>query len=253
MTIHDDAWDGSLNTVKLKSYLESGSQLLNQRDDEVPNQSGDQKTKGITPLIGAVIRGHVTVVEDLLQSKADPDIGSKTRRTPLEFAATRTSKNRAQIIKLLLAHHAEPNVSSPESDGNTPLMLVISHSKDIEAISYLVDAKASLTMKNQRGETAADLAKKTNDRKVIEAVEPKEERAGKIEMLVNLILALIVFILAWVNNPTISDAVKGTVSRLYQMDRPIDPEMEQVSTHSFEKSSSSFTYDPLPAGKQYCY
>lgn len=241
MTIHDDAWEGSLDTIKLKGYLEADKELINELHDG----------KGITPLAGATIKGHVTVVENLLQSKADPNKPSRTGETALVFAATRTTKNRAQIIRLLLGYGADPNITCAHRDGNTPLMLVILYRKDIEAITQLVDAKASLTVTNRDGKTATDLADKTNDPRVIEALLPKEQRAWRLAVVVDLITSLIKFILAWVNNPTISGAVKGTVKRLYNMDVPVDREIEQVRTHSLENSHSYSTYSLLTASERY--
>ena len=179
MDIHQEARAGTLTDAKLKQYLQSGS--INNED-----ASGSR----LTPLAAATKAGHVQVVKLLCENRADVNKKSGHGCTPLYFAAN-AKAHRSEIVQLLLEYHANVDETDDGCDNETPLMVGIVKARDPKVVSLLYNAGASLTKKNDTGET--------------------DQRYAGLFEAVNAIVSLILFILAYVNSWKITGVVKGVV------------------------------------------
>ncbi len=161
------------NPEIVKLLLDSGA---------APNaqtSAADESAGGLTPLLAAARLGEAEIAQLLLSHKADPntpDSGSKdslgtTRpgrfggggrgdpntpdsggKTPLHYAVIKKSRD---LIKLLLANHAE--VNRQDRAGWTPLCYAM-NAADIEIAAALLDAKADPNVKDQQGRSLLLLA-----------------------------------------------------------------------------------------------
>ena len=93
-----------------------------------------EQADGSTALLEAAAAGHVSVVERLIEAKANPDLGATA--LPLPTAAL---KNHTDILTLLLNGGADPNAE--EADGSTAL-LKAAYSGNVVAINLLLAAGA---------------------------------------------------------------------------------------------------------------
>ena len=195
MTIHQDVQNRTLTEARLDKYIEADRTVLEQTDNQ-----------GRTPLEAATVAGDADEVLLLLKSDAKADTLSKDGESPLLFAASKTDKNRARIIQLLLAKTPSSfiDANSPLVGNNTPLMYVV-QKKDVKSIRLLREARAPLTLTNDDGYNAKDLAEKIYDRVV-----------GLLLFIVawvnKAVVGLFLFIVAWVNK-----AVDGVVRRMYDL------------------------------------
>lgn len=106
-------------------------------------------SKGESPLMLAVLKGHKDIAEQLIKKGADIN---KTGWTPLHYAA---SSGHIAIISLLLEQHAYIDAESP--NGTTPLMMAAMYGTG-EAVDLLVAEGADTRLKNQQGMTALQFA-----------------------------------------------------------------------------------------------
>lgn len=121
-------------------------------DTKIPVNINDQDEAGETPLIDAVYRGSLARVTLLLEHGANPNTpGGWRKSTPLMYADDsiglwRSQESIFEIIKKLLEHRADPNVS--DKYNNTPLSLAIKQkSLNLEIVNLLLENKADPNMK----------------------------------------------------------------------------------------------------------
>ena len=104
-------------------------------------------TDGSTPLCIAAMKGHMNVIECLVDASADVDIPDDNGFTPLQLA---TIGGFVQIARFLLSRGANVNYSSnTHSDkegrhGMTALMFA-ARSNDLSLVRCLTAAKAGLS------------------------------------------------------------------------------------------------------------
>ena len=215
MSIYEDVRYGALTEARLNKYIEADRAVLEQQDP----------VDGLTPLGAATVAGYADEVLLLLKSGAKADTLSKKGETALLLAASKTDKNRARIIQLLLAKTPSVGIdaTSPSVGNNTPLMYVV-QKKDVDSIRLLRKAKASLTLTNDDGYNAKDLADQTYDRVIVRALNPEKEK-GDFEQLIDMVVGFLLFIVAWVN-----EAADNVVRRLYGLHVDLDDAWDQVST-----------------------
>ncbi len=104
-------------TVNLgRAYFDTESETLNSQGPIVTCGFGLQEVNGATALHQAVFRGNDEVVELLLRSGADPNIGDRIGATPL-FYAIWTGQER--MVELLLS--AGANIELRDHVGISPL------------------------------------------------------------------------------------------------------------------------------------
>lgn len=132
--------------------------------------------KDESPLMLASLKGHLPLVQKLVQRDADVN---KTGWTPLHYAAT---GGHVAVIEHLLEHSAYIDAESP--NGSTPLMLAAMYGSP-EAVKHLIQAGADLTLKNHLGMTALDFAIRGNRRNAQELIETGLERLAAREVRSN--------------------------------------------------------------------
>lgn len=129
------------------------AQLLSEGRD--PNQFNKQ---GCPALCLAAINGHTVVLEQLLSHEAGIDVSDvPTGNMALHFAA---ENGQRRALQVLLEHDAQ--VDGLNKRLMTPLMCAASHShhpgEHAECIRLLLVSSADKHLKNERGQTALDLA-----------------------------------------------------------------------------------------------
>ena len=126
--IEDCAGLGDIEAVK--KHIAAGTDV---------NTRGEN---GISPLLIAVIEGHLDVVELLISKGADVNIKDDKGMTPLQFAAF---TNRRQIVQLLIKKNADVNLQigggqltgeEKKIEGRTALNMAMSK-KNNDIISLL--------------------------------------------------------------------------------------------------------------------
>lgn len=127
------------DTRRVEQLLKYSPHLLNQ-----PNPSG------VTPLMVAAERGHVSVIRDLVASGAELEANSNTSGTALISAV-----GHPEIVQVLIS--AGANVNCRTGDGSTALMYAVI-SGSVEVVQCLLGAGADPNAKNQLGYSALDLA-----------------------------------------------------------------------------------------------
>ena len=102
-----------------------------------------------SPLMLAALRGDLPLARALIARDADVN---KTGWAPLHYAA---SRGHVAMIDLLLEHHAYIDAESP--NGTTPLMMAAGYGS-VQATRVLLRAGADAKVKNAEGLTALDFA-----------------------------------------------------------------------------------------------
>jgi ankyrin repeat protein len=107
----------------------------------------------VTPLITAASRGHVEVVNLLLDYGADIDAVNNSRYNALLAAA---SENRPEVVRVLIERGADVE-RADKPGGNTALIYAASKGHT-DVVRLLVDALADLDAKSASGYTSLYLA-----------------------------------------------------------------------------------------------
>ena len=109
----------------------------------------------------AIKFNDVNEVEKTLEQIADPNIVvNSLGQTPLMLAVMKGSLS---IVELLLAAGSNPNAQ--DYTGTTALMLI--WDCDLEITKALIEAGADQRLRNKEGETALDIAKRKKQRKIM--------------------------------------------------------------------------------------
>jgi ankyrin repeat protein len=108
---------------------------------------------------GADVNKQSSYIDDVSDKNAKQMLGA----TPLLFATN------AGVTKLLLIHHANPNITS--SDGRTPLMNA-AYRGDSEAVKILVSYGAKPCMRDVKGLSAAGYAKQNGHDEIVNYLNP---------------------------------------------------------------------------------
>ena len=118
--------DGNIQLVK--NYIDSGYNL------------NIQDEYGYTPLIYAILKDNIEIVELLLNAGAD-----------------------IKIVKLLL--NADADVDKQNINGDTALIFAV---KNLEIVKLLLDSGADIDKQNNKGYTALTAAASNNNLEVVE-------------------------------------------------------------------------------------
>ncbi|KAH7907159.1 hypothetical protein BJ138DRAFT_1014962 [Hygrophoropsis aurantiaca] len=203
--LHDDALTGNLTEDKLDDYLLNDPSLLNKPGG----------ARNLTPLAAACSGGHLKVIRLLADRPANPDAPSRNNRTPLFYATQKKIPNQLEIVRTLL--NADADVDKADDNGTTPLMNAIVQLRDKNLVHLLVEHNASVTAKNKRGKTPEILAKECG---MEQDLRPRSERNTGWGNYIDLLVALVVFILKTVNSGVLNDVVSGVVSKLFGVSVP---------------------------------
>ena len=139
--LHVGAREGSLKVVSF---------LLTQRAVrvELHNRQGE------SPLMIAAIKGHLDIARQLIRRGAEVN---KPGWTPLHYAASRAEPDSADMVRLLLEHHAYIDAESP--NRTTPLMMA-AHYGHPAVVKLLLEEGADPLLRNEQGLTAIDFARR---------------------------------------------------------------------------------------------
>jgi hypothetical protein len=122
---------------------------------------------GIPVLVTAIRYGSAAMVTTLLKSRADANVRDlDTDLTPLWDAMNRSTPDRKDIIRMLLAAGADPDAASRKEEdilkGVTLLMLAAEHG-DEDLLQLLLDKGANVNAKDRFGDTALSRAKQSKE------------------------------------------------------------------------------------------
>ena len=126
---------------------------------------------GDTALMIASYKGDAAVVKALLDKEAEPN---NTGWTALHYAA---AIGNDEIVQMLLDASAYIDAGSPNQ--TTPIMMAARAGK-ILTVKLLLDSGADVTLKNDLGMTAIDLAKKFDHDDIAEGLTHRLKQAGKL-------------------------------------------------------------------------
>ena len=159
--IHKAAYKGDLKKVK---------EII----DRDPNQINVQQARGFTPLHLASGKGHIEIVEFLLNHGADIELEIFNGETPLMLAAQHARHRRYETIKTLLEHGAK--VNHKDEDGRTALHYAAMYSGK-EVMNLLISYGADVNAKEEYQITPLHRAAMLNN---IEAVKALVEHGADI-------------------------------------------------------------------------
>jgi uncharacterized protein len=134
-----------------------------------PNLPG---RKGVRPLAAAAFNGSTESVEQLLKFGADPNALDDDGSGAIVYAA---GHGYASVVALLL--QARVDVNRRYAHGLTALMWAAGHDAstgvdDVEAtIKTLIEHGAALDLKDDRGKTAADIARDLGHERAVKVLE----------------------------------------------------------------------------------
>ena len=111
----------------------------------------------------AAFSGKRESVRLLLEAGADTNLKSKDGYTALinTIKGIASNKEQVEIIKQLLDHNA--NIDEQDSDGETALIKAVGWYRQRGIIALLLESGADPTIKDNKGRTAADIARSRNE------------------------------------------------------------------------------------------
>lgn len=136
------------------------------------DDKGGFDTMAVDQFFDAVDAGDEARIKDLLEKRV-VDVNLSRRRG---FAALHLSAARGDLatVKFLMKMKADPNVL--DGSGATPLMWSVFRRHE-DVVRFLAP-KTDLKIERQGGETAFDLAKRTNMKKLLTILNPDPKKAG---------------------------------------------------------------------------
>ena len=132
-----------------------------------------RNSKDESPLMLASLHGLLDISKQLIARGADVN---KPGWAPLHYAAT---KGHLAVMELLLEHHAYIDAASP--NGSTPLMMASLYGT-ASAVKLLLEAGADPLIQNEQGLTAIDFAhrdKRAESAEIIAAFVRAKQPRGK--------------------------------------------------------------------------
>jgi ankyrin repeat protein len=126
---------------------------------------------GVSPLAAAAYHGSSEIVEILLAHHADPNLKDTMGKTPILYAAARGFST---IVARLLATGID--VNTPYGNDLTALMWAAGHADDvpeqdaIELVTMLLSLGAQVDKADNRGRTALMIAAEQGHKEVVETL-----------------------------------------------------------------------------------
>jgi ankyrin repeat protein len=123
-----------------------------------------------TPLHFATCFGALEAIKFLLKCGVPADATSEKMTTPLHIVVRALYKWDITLARLLIKHKAE--LDAVDKKARTPLHYA-AYRGYLEAVKLLLDEGANMVLKDWRGETALELAKRKSRRQVIRLLEKR--------------------------------------------------------------------------------
>jgi uncharacterized protein len=114
------------------------------------------------------------LLDTLFQYQADPNIVDSKGNTPLWYAVRFANGTHMMEMSRLLQGGANPNIQNLE--GMTPLMLACQLDGGNEVIVMLINAGADPSLRDYKGKTAMDYAKRESVQNILLAAGAKAPR-----------------------------------------------------------------------------
>lgn len=124
--------------------------------------------KGKTALMVAAAYGDLELVRKLLESGANPN--ETYREDGGSVLNTAATEGHTEVVRMLLDAGANVNYESFQIE-KTPLMCAVARKGPAELVKLLLDRGANVDVKNDRGDTALDLARKRGDERIIKLLQ----------------------------------------------------------------------------------
>jgi uncharacterized protein len=123
---------------------------------------------GVTPLMAAAYEGHADIATKLLAKGADVNAVDRLKKNAMTYAA---GEGRTDVVKLLLGHGVDPNAIY---ENDLTALMWAAGGGSVDTVKVLLDAGAKTGLKDNRGKTAADIARELQHddaARLIEAVK----------------------------------------------------------------------------------
>lgn len=172
INMRDEAGNSPVHLALKKDRQEIFDALLEKNADvNVPGKS--ERGKDQTVLYAAVFKNDEALVKKLLDKGANPNLADSDGSYPLSEAVLGPNIN-TELVKALLVKGANPNAQ--ESNKATPLIYIASNSQATaqarqEVVKMLLEKGADKSIKDEKGNTALDWAKKNGHKEVVELLK----------------------------------------------------------------------------------
>ena len=131
---------------------------------------------GLTPMMCAVVKGHVDIVVKLLEGGSNPNLQNERGITALMLAS---ANGYEKITSILLKNGADPNLV--DNLGYTSLMYAVGLVHDIEPMfalkgrinvaAILIKSGADVNRRDKRGRSALFIAKQNNQVEIVKLLQ----------------------------------------------------------------------------------
>jgi ankyrin repeat protein len=129
---------------------------------------------GITPLMAAAYSGRTEIVAQLLAKGADVNAVDRLMKNAMTYAA---GEGRTEVVKLFIAKGVNPNTLY---EHELTALMWAAGGGHAETVRALLDAGANTGLKDDRGKTAADIARELKFEDVAKLIEsPPAKTAAK--------------------------------------------------------------------------
>lgn len=140
--------------------------------EQEPARASELDENGETPLFAAAARGHVEIIELLLQHGASPNARCEGGGTPLLMAA---AFGNTAAVQRLVAGGAD--VDDCDDQGVTATHFAINR-EHAEVVRLLLDLGAQPDLKDAAGRTALDVAHELQRGELVKLLESRGARSG---------------------------------------------------------------------------
>lgn len=212
MSPFQDARNGVLTYSKIRAYLQENPKLFEVQNPET----------GHTLLATAVVAGFPEEVQLLLDAGAPVDGVSSQDETPLLLANWKTKVERSLIVQHLLKQSPMVDATCDKAENKTALMFAIEN-RDLDSIDMLRRANASLSVKNDEGFTAKEMADRVrNENPAVYRAVNQTEKSGS-EKLASMVISVMLFTVTWLN-----ETFDGVMQMVSGLNPPVEPNYETV-------------------------
>jgi len=139
-SIHSIVRDGKLDELK---------ELIKKKPEYINSKT---KKFGITPLHVAATIGNDSMIQVLLDNKADINLKDKSGSTALHDAAR---KGHESVVKILIKHGT--NIDEKRNRGKTPLHVAVENNHE-NIVKLILENEGNVNSKNEYGDTPLHIA-----------------------------------------------------------------------------------------------